>query len=68
MPLESLIDQYVSSRKQLGLLSTRHALEALKEAVPALSVGDSLLVDMIAERAVAFGLAIHFDHSGEKAG
>lgn len=68
MPLEYLIDQYVSSRKRRGLLSTRHALKALKEAVPALSIGDSHLVNMIAERAVAFGLAIHFDHSGENAG
>ncbi|MER8898036.1 MULTISPECIES: hypothetical protein [unclassified Mesorhizobium] len=68
MPLDSLIDQYVSSRKRRGLLSTRHALEALKEALPALSIGESHLVNMIAERALAFGLAIHFDHSGENAG
>ncbi|ESY79829.1 hypothetical protein X739_29910 [Mesorhizobium sp. LNHC220B00] len=65
MPLESVIDQYVSSRKGRGLLSTQHALMALKQIFPAPSVGDSHLVNMIAERAVACGLAIHFDHSGE---
>ncbi|MER9951710.1 MULTISPECIES: hypothetical protein [unclassified Mesorhizobium] len=68
MPLESLIDQYICTRKRQGLLSTQLALRALKEVVPSPSVCDGHLVNMIAERAVAAGLVIHFDHSGENVG
>ncbi|MBZ9677614.1 hypothetical protein [Mesorhizobium sp. ES1-1] len=65
MPLESLIDQYVRSRKRSGLLSTQLALKALKEVVPSPAVADGHLVNMIADRAVACGLVIHFDHVGD---
>jgi hypothetical protein len=68
MHLESLIDQYVDTRRRRGLLSTQLALRALKQVIPTPPISDSRLVDMLAKRAVAHGLVVHFDHAGENVG
>jgi hypothetical protein len=63
--IENLLKQYVDVRRRRhGVLSTGLAIKALKQIVPACSVPDRDLANMIAYRAIDRGLAVHFDIDG----
>lgn len=60
--LENLIEHYVSIRRRRhSFISTGLAVKALKQIVPACSVSDSDLANMIANRAIDYNLPVSFD-------
>lgn len=55
--LENLIEQYVNIRRRRhSFISTGLAVKALKQIVPACSISDSDLANMIADRAIDYNL------------
>ncbi|MEI8700833.1 MAG: hypothetical protein E5Y88_14910 [Mesorhizobium sp.] len=60
--LENLIEQYVNIRRRRhSFISTGLAVKALKQIVPACSISDSDLANMIADRAIDYNLPVRFD-------
>jgi hypothetical protein len=60
--LENLIEQYVNIRRRRhSFISTGLAVRALKQIVPACSISDSDLANMIADRAIDYNLPVRFD-------
>ncbi|RWP52354.1 MULTISPECIES: hypothetical protein [unclassified Mesorhizobium] len=60
--LENLIEQYVNIRRRRhSFISTGLAVKALKQVVPACSISDSDLANMIADRAIDYNLPVRFD-------
>ncbi|RWQ12170.1 hypothetical protein [Mesorhizobium sp.] len=59
--LENL-EQYVNIRRRRhSFISTGLAVKALKQVVPACSISDSDLANMIADRAIDYNLPVRFD-------
>ncbi|MGX9116668.1 MAG: hypothetical protein EOS23_23015 [Mesorhizobium sp.] len=60
--LDNLIEHYVNIRRRRhSFISTGLAVKALKQIVPACSVSDSDLANMIANRAIDYNLPVSFD-------
>jgi hypothetical protein len=60
--LENLVEQYVDIRRRRdSVISVALAVKAVKQIVPECSVSDSDLANMIADRAIDYGLAVYFD-------
>lgn len=60
--VRQIAEQYVDSRKSMASpISMRHALLALRTAMPDCGLSDRELIDLVAELAVVRGRSIRFD-------
>ena len=61
LTLESTIEQYVLSRRSGRMVSTCHAIRALRMVMSDCALSDPQLTDLIAKAAVEHGLNVSFD-------
>ena len=67
MTYRQIAAQYVDSRRTLATpISTKHALQALKSAMPDCALSDQELMTLVAELAVERGRSVDFDIRAER--
>ena len=60
--LELLVDQYVETRsRRYDFVSTTAAQRAIGQVMPSLAIVPRALDELVARRAIAVGLSVHFD-------